>query len=156
MLYKIEQDNRLLNRTKEEIVDHHQTYGIPIFKDMIKRAVRYKSKHGDFMSTLMSDAITYFINCHNQVVRSADDARCDIDNNEAERSVRPLTLGRKNFIKLGSSKAAQMGAFFYTLIETCKQNGLRSKDYLTKYLYSILKGRTDYENLVPAVLAKLD
>ncbi len=151
-LYKIERDNRLLKRTAQEIVDYRQIYGIPIFKSMIQRAVRYRSKAGDTMSTLMSDAITYFINCYNQVVRYADDARCDIDNNQAERSIRPLTLGRKNFIKFGSSKSAEMGAFFYSLVETCKQNGLRAKDYITKTLYSLLEGRRDYSNLVPVAM----
>lgn len=46
--------------------------------------------------------------------------RYDIDNTEAERKIRPLTIGRKNMLFFGSEGGVEVTTTYYTLIETCK------------------------------------
>lgn len=53
-------------------------------------------------------------------------------NNLAERSIRPLTIGRKNFLFSTSFNGAKANAVAYSIIETAKANGLNAFKYLTK------------------------
>jgi hypothetical protein len=58
------------------------------------------------------------------------DGRLDICNNAAERAIRPLALGRKNWLFAGSDTGGERAAVMYTLIETAKLNGLNPEAYL--------------------------
>src|ERR1700760_1687040 len=65
------------------------------------------------------------------------DGRTCIDNNAAERSMRPLCLGRKNWLFAGSDSGGERAAAAYSLIETAKLNGLDPEDYLRQVLARI-------------------
>jgi transposase len=65
------------------------------------------------------------------------DGRVCIDNNAAERSMRPMTLGRKNWLFCGSNSGGERAAAIYTLTETAKLNWLDPEDYLRKVLARI-------------------
>ena len=58
------------------------------------------------------------------------DGRLEISNNAAERAIRPLTLGRKNWLFAGSDSGGARAAAMYTLIETAKLNGFDPEAYL--------------------------
>ena len=53
-----------------------------------------------------------------------------MDNNTAERAIRPFTLGRKNWVNVDSIRGAEASAVMYSLVETAKANGLRVYEYL--------------------------
>ena len=53
-----------------------------------------------------------------------------IDNNLIERAIRPLTLGRRNWTFLGSDSGGERAAVFFTLIQSCKLNGVNPEAYL--------------------------
>ena len=57
-----------------------------------------------------------------------------MDNNTSERAIKPVVIGRKNYLFAGSDKGAQHAAIIYSLIETCKQNGVNAFDYLKDVL----------------------
>ncbi len=59
------------------------------------------------------------------------------DNNICERSIRPIALGRKNYLFMGSIGGGKAAAIAYTLIETAKMNGLNPQAYLTDILSRI-------------------
>ncbi len=56
------------------------------------------------------------------------------DNNTAERSMRPIALGRKNYLFMGSEGGGKAAAIAYTLIETAKLNGVDPQAWLTDIL----------------------
>ena len=58
------------------------------------------------------------------------DGHCDVSNNTAENSIRPFTVGRKNWLFSNSPKGAKASAIVYSLIETAKENGLDPYRYL--------------------------
>lgn len=58
------------------------------------------------------------------LTRYLDDGRLEISNNAAERAIRPLALGRKNYMFAGSDAGGERAAAIYTLVETAKLNGL--------------------------------
>lgn len=62
--------------------------------------------------------------------RYLDDGRLEMSNNAAERAIRPLTLGRKNWIFAGADAGGDRAAAIYTLVETAKLNGLDPEAYL--------------------------
>ena len=68
------------------------------------------------------------------LTRYLDDGRLEISNNAAERSIRPLALGRKNYLFAGSDAGGERAAAAYTLIETAKLNGLDPEAYLRDIL----------------------
>lgn len=66
-----------------------------------------------------------------------DEGRLEIDNNSAERAMRPVALGRKNYLFMGSEGGGKAAAIAYTLIETAKLNGIDPQAWLTFVFNSI-------------------
>ena len=79
-------------------------------------------------------AIAYTLTLWPRLVRYIDEGRFYIDNNLIENSIRPVALGRKNYMFAGSHEAAQQAAVIYSLVGTCKINGIEPFSYLTKTL----------------------
>ena len=67
----------------------------------------------------------------------ADDGRIEIDNNAAERALRAVALGRKNYLFAGSDAGGERAAAIYSLIGTAKLNGLDPEAYLRQVLTRI-------------------
>jgi hypothetical protein len=78
----------------------------------------------------LGEALTYAINQKKEFMNYLKDGNCSISNNLAENSIRPFTIGRKNWLFSGSPKGAAASAAVYTIIETAKANGLNPYKYL--------------------------
>jgi transposase len=76
------------------------------------------------------DPIGYSLGRWTALTRYVDDGRLEIDNNAAERALRGVSLGRKNYLFMGSHAGGERAAAFYTLVETAKLNGLDPEAYL--------------------------
>jgi len=85
----------------------------------------------------LAAAMRYALGRWPALTRYANDGRCEISNNAAERAIRPLALGRKNWLFAGSDAGGERAAAIYTLIETAKMNGLNPQAYLTEVLTRI-------------------
>ncbi|MCZ8270772.1 MAG: transposase, partial [Beijerinckiaceae bacterium] len=84
-----------------------------------------------------AEAIRYAITRWEALGRFIDDGTIEIDNNAAERSIRPIALGRKNWLFAGSDKGGERAAGILSLIETAKLNGLDPEAYLRSVLERI-------------------
>jgi transposase len=101
--------------------------------------------HGWLQSTLAklsrkSDvalAIGYALGRWPALLRYVDDGRVEIDNNAAERALRAVALGRKNFLFAGSDSGGERAAAMYTLIGSAKLNGMDPEAYLRHVLERI-------------------
>jgi transposase len=82
-------------------------------------------------------AIRYALTRWAALTRYRDDGRIEIDNNAAERSLRAVALGRKNYLFAGSDIGGERAAAFYSLIGTAKLNGLDPEAYLRTVLERI-------------------
>ena len=76
----------------------------------------------------------------------------DIDNSKAERFIRSLAGERKSSLFFVGSRMANVLATYHTLLSTCRMNGLSALEYLKKFFHEIVKGRKDYENLLPMTI----
>lgn len=82
----------------------------------------------------VSEAIGYTLNHWQQLTRFLEDGRLPIDNNLVENSIRPVALGRKNWLFAGSPEGAKRMAIIYSLVATCKINGINPYDYFNDVL----------------------
>ena len=82
-------------------------------------------------------AIKYALNNEIALKRFLKDGRIEIDNNAAERALRAIAIGRKNWLFAGSDNGGEAAANIYTVIETAKMNGLNPEVYLKKILSEI-------------------
>ena len=83
----------------------------------------------------LGEAMNYALNQKEELMNYLEDGNCSISNNLAENSIRPFTLGRKNWLFSGSPRGATASAAVYSIIESAKANGLNPY----KYLYFIFK-----------------
>ena len=82
-------------------------------------------------------AIRYALGRWPALIRYVDDGRIEIDNNAAERSIRDVALGRKNYLFAGSDAGGERAAAIYSLLGTAKLNGLDPEAYLRTVLERI-------------------
>lgn len=82
-------------------------------------------------------AITYCLNQWETLNNFLLDGRLEIDNNRAERSIKPFVIGRKNFLFSNTPRGAKGSAIIYSIIETAKENLLKPFNYL-QYLFEQL------------------
>jgi len=80
--------------------------------------------------TPFAQALRYALTRWGALTCYSTDGRLEISNNAAERAIRPLALGRKNWLFAGSDGGGKRAATIYTLIETAKLNGLDPEGYL--------------------------
>ena len=71
------------------------------------------------------------------LTRFVDDGRLEIDDNIAERAMRSIAIGRKNWLFAGSMTGGQRAAAIYTVIETCKLNGVEPQAYIADVIAKI-------------------
>ncbi len=81
--------------------------------------------------TALGKALTYLNNQWERLIGYLDDGRYPIDNNVAERAIRPFAIGRKNGLFSNSQAGAKASANLYSLVETAKANQLNPYEYLT-------------------------
>jgi transposase len=82
-------------------------------------------------------ALGYFMGRYKYVCRIVEDGQLEIDNNLAENQIRPIAIGRKNYLFAGSHDAARNAAVIYTLLATAKANGLDPEAWLADVLARI-------------------
>lgn len=85
----------------------------------------------------LAGAIRYTLSRWQALTLVLRDGRACLDNNAAERSMRPMTLGRKNWLFAGSDAGGERAAAIYSLTETAKLNALDPEDYLRQVLERI-------------------
>jgi transposase len=82
-------------------------------------------------------AIRYALTLWDALTRYCDDGRLEIDNNNAERALRAVALGRKNYLFAGADSGGERAAAIYSLIGSAKLNGLDPESYLREVLSRI-------------------
>lgn len=88
-------------------------------------------------SSAIGKAISYSLPRWEKLMIYATDGKLEIDNNLVENSIRPIAIGRKNYLFAGSHQSAQNAAMFYSLLGTCKLKGIEPFAWL-KNIFEIL------------------
>ncbi|WP_280141891.1 transposase [Pseudovibrio sp. Tun.PSC04-5.I4] len=88
----------------------------------------------------LGEALSYIAKYWNGLIRFLDDGRIELDNNSVERTIRPITLNRKNALFAGHDAGAENWAMIASLIETCKLGAINPHTYLATTLTKIAQG----------------
>ena len=132
-LYAIEDEIR--GRPPEERQPVRQTRARPLLQSLYDWFEVSLTKLSRKSGT--TAAIRYALTLWPALTRYCDDGRLEIDNNPAERALRAVTLGRKNYLFAGSDAGGERAAVIYSLIGTAKLNGLDPEAYLREVLTRI-------------------
>ena len=89
--------------------------------------------------TALGTALAYTVNQWHKVIRYTEDGRLNIDNNRAERAIKPFVIGRKNWLFSNTERGAGASAVIYSIIETAKANGVNTDAYLKMLLEELPK-----------------
>lgn len=81
--------------------------------------------------SVIGKAIAYSLERWDKLMIYATDGQLNIDNNPVENSIRPVAIGRKNYLFCGSHEAAQRSAMLYSLVSSCKLHGINPATWLT-------------------------
>ena len=128
LLYRIEHGCAEREFTSLQIKQERQEKSKPIMKAlklwMETEGVKYSS------ASLIGKAITYAYTRWDNMMRYLEDGRIRIDNNLAENAIRPMTLGRKNYLFCGDHEAAVSMSMVCSLLATCKAHEVNPREYL--------------------------
>jgi transposase len=133
VLYGIEKEIR--GRPPDERQHIRNTRARPLLEslhDWFKASLSKLSRKSD-----VTLAIHYAMGRWSQLLRYCDDGRLEIDNNAAERALRAVALGRKNYLFAGSNAGGQRAAAMYSLIGSAKLSGIDPEAYLSYVLARI-------------------
>ena len=129
-LYQVEEPIR--GAPPDERQRRRQQAAAPIlaaFKDWLESTLMQVSQKSE-----LAKAIRYALSRWAALTRYCEDGRIEIDNNAAERALRGIALGRKNYLFAGSDQGGERAAALYSLIGTAQLNGLDPMAYLRHVL----------------------
>jgi transposase len=129
IIYKIEAYADKQKMDNEQRLVLRKKYTKP-FLDKIKAWLLEQQQQDHVPDSPLAGAITYAINQWDRVQRFTEVANIDPDNNSIERAIRPITLFRKNSLFASNEHGGERAALFYSLVESCKLNGIDPFEYL--------------------------
>lgn len=132
-LYAIEEEIRGL--TTEERLAARQSQSKPLLASLHEWLVEKNETLSK--KSRLGEAFAYVLNQWDALCYYCEDGLAEPDNNAAERALRAVCLGKKNFIFFGSDHGGERGALLYGLIGTCRLNGIDPEAYL-RHILSVL------------------
>lgn len=135
LLYAIERKAKEQSLPPAEVLQLRTTQAIPILKALGKWM---KDEYVNVLpKSPIAKALGYSIERWNELMIYTTDGKLNIDNNPVENSIRPVAIGRKNYLFAGSHEAAQRSAMLYSLLGTCKLHGINPFLWLRDVLQRI-------------------
>jgi transposase len=143
-LYKVESDTRELSAAAR--LSARKEVSRPLLDDL----KQWLEEEVFLPKSLSGKAATYTLNQWNALNRYLEDGDLSIDNNASERAMRPVAIGRKNWMFVGSKPAGHRAAILMSLIATCKANLVEPWAWLKDVLIQLPLG-TPLESLLPNI-----
>jgi transposase len=147
-LYAVEETARELAMTAQERLALRREKSVPIFDAFIAWCT---AQLGDLRpKSPIGKAILYVLERKTELGRFLEDGAIELSNILIENRIRPLALGRKNYLFAGSEDGARRLATAYTIIGTCIANGLNVRTYLNHVLQELPKRMSkNIDDLLP-------
>lgn len=132
-LYKVEEAAK--GKSAAERLALRQAHSKPAIDEL--KAWMDREELSVLPESVLGDAFRYMRNQWERLTRYLDDGDLDIDNNVAERALRGVVIGKKNWLFAGSDEGGRRAAILYSVIETAKRYGVEPLAYLTDVLARI-------------------
>lgn len=135
-LYKIEKDARKLSvQERFELRERHSKKKLDELEQLLRKLQQsLLPKHP------LQAAILYTLNQWEELCRYTEDGAFKIDNNDIERQMRPVAIGRRNWLFAGSHEGARRAAILFSLINSCKLLGIAPHEYIQDVLLQRARG----------------
>ena len=152
-MYKVEADARREGLDAQSLLQRRAQHSVPVLQQIHDLALQHL--HGVLPGSLLGRALHYVTAQWPKLARYVDDGRYPIDNNICENAIRPFVVGRRNWLFADTVAGANASANLYSLLQTCKANGIDGYQYLKVLLTELPKAKTveDFEALLPWRLA---
>lgn len=126
------------NRSEEERLRIRKEKGVPIIDELIS-LIKDKLINGKALAkSKFKEALGYFCSLIPYLKNYVMHPYARLDNNVAERAVRPLTIGRKNWLFLGSEEGGEAAGVILSLVQTCRSLNVNPREYLEDVLRRLL------------------
>ena len=135
LLYNIEREAKEQQLDPGQILQLRQTEAVPVLESLGKWMKETYLKV--LPKSAIGKALGYSISRWPELMLYATDGKLNIDNNPVENQVRPVAIGRKNYLFAGSHEAAKRSAILYSLMGTCKLHGINPFIWLRDILQRI-------------------
>ena len=142
LLYQVERRADLEQLSYDERADLRSRLAYPIMVAFEKWMLNQYPKV--LPKGRIGKAIRYTHNIYHKLTRYHLDGRLKIDNNLGENAIRPIALGRKNWLFCGNHDAAENAAIMYSMFGCCKASGVNFRDWLVYFLSNIHNYDNDY------------
>lgn len=141
---------RTMKLSGEQIKGKRRKLTGPILESIHHKVVMMMQDAKIMANELMRKAVNYTLNQWKSLRNILKDGAAEISNNLCEQRMKPVKLLLKNCMNIGSEDAAENSAFIFSLIESCKLNGIDPQDYLKHLFKCILHGKDcDKKTLLP-------
>lgn len=126
------------SRNEEERLRIRRELELPIINKM-NAAVKERLLAGGLLpKSNFAKALNYYMGLAPYLANYINHADARLDNNVAERGLRPLTIGRKNWLFVGSEDGGRSAATILSLVQTCRNLGINPQEYLEDVLRRIM------------------
>jgi transposase len=142
LIYSVERMASDKGMNYEERAELRTRLAYPIICAFEKWIVSYYPK--TLPKGRMNKALSYTYSLFHRLSRYHLDGRYQIDNNLIENAIRPLSIGRKNYLFAGNHDAAENAAIMYSLLGCCKANDVNPREWLIDVLTNIPEYNNDY------------
>ncbi len=154
-LYEVERKADEAAMTPDQRMELRQKEAYPVIQLMERWCVDTYAEVLE--SGLMGKAIAYTYSLMDRLAVYVNDGRVDIDNNLIENAIRPLALGRKNWLFCGNDASAYRAAIVYSLLASCRAANVDPRQWLEHVLVEIpsrRKSGRSMEDLLPMEYSK--
>lgn len=131
-LYATERRARDEGMDADERLELRRRESLPIAARLLRLTSGWKTHYS--LKGKVADAVKYARNQRRALLAFLRDGRIPIDNNACERAIRPVAIGRGNWLFAGSIQGANAAATIYTLVESAKASGVEPLAYLEAVL----------------------
>ena len=153
-LYKIEEQARIANFNYDQRKELRQKESSPLLKEL--ETWLETNKKQVFPKSAIYKAINYTQKLWPRLVRYVEDGKYEIDNNLIENKIRPIAIGRKNYLFAGNHQAAERNAMLYTFFANCKINEVNPQEWFEDVLKKLPDAKmSEIENFLPHNWIKL-
>ena len=126
VLYGVEKESREFDVECRHAL--RQKKSLPQLDCIFAKARDQVDKYTD--KELIGNAYQYILNHEQPLRRYCEDGRLEIDNNACERALRPVSVGRKNWLFFGNERGGKTGVIIYSILQSAKRHGLNEYEYL--------------------------
>jgi len=149
-LYQIEEEARETQLNAEQRLALRQEKSAPLMDALKSRIIELRQDPSVLPKSLLGKACSYGLNQWERMAKYLEHGEAEIDNNRCENGIRPLALGRKNWLHIGSEDAGPKIAGIVSIIETCRRLEINVRDYMMDVLPGLAERKqSELPNLTP-------